>query len=191
MVSWRLVWIYGFVFLVLFLGVSFGIRGYTGFGSYVGGSVVKVILFFRFGQVCVGYRVCCFGFFLFLFRFFVAAVIDLLMNFSQQEQMAVRYTVIRLGRIRGWGQCFVGSCMLEKSRGQVRRQSQERGLRRRSGRSGVGFVQLVGGILGFGFVYVGSRALFLVAGFRFRLFGFDVVERFDSFFNFLFFVFLD
>lgn len=35
--------------------------------------------------------------------------------------MAARHTATRLGRTRGWGQCPVGPCMLEKSRGQVRR----------------------------------------------------------------------
>lgn len=34
--------------------------------------------------------------------------------------MAARHTATRLGRTRGWGQCPVGPCMLEKSRGQVR-----------------------------------------------------------------------
>ena len=32
--------------------------------------------------------------------------------------MAARHTATRLGRTRGWGQCPVGPCMLEESRGQ-------------------------------------------------------------------------
>lgn len=31
--------------------------------------------------------------------------------------MAARHTATRLGRTRGWGQCPVGPCMLEKRRG--------------------------------------------------------------------------
>lgn len=33
--------------------------------------------------------------------------------------MAARHTATKLGRTRGWGQCPVGPCMLEKSREQV------------------------------------------------------------------------
>lgn len=39
--------------------------------------------------------------------------------------MAARHTATRLGRTRGWGQCPVGPCMLEKSRGQGEKEVQE------------------------------------------------------------------
>lgn len=39
--------------------------------------------------------------------------------------MAARHTATRLGRTRGWGQCPVGPCMLEESRGQGEKELQE------------------------------------------------------------------
>lgn len=105
--------------------------------------------------------------------------------------MAARHTATRLGRTRGWGQCPVGPCMLEKSRGQVRRQPQERGPRRRPGRPGAGLAQLAGGTLGPGFAHAGSRAPLLAAGSRPRLPGFEAAERPDSSFNSLLSVSLD
>ena len=49
--------------------------------------------------------------------------------------MAARHTATRLGRTRGWGQCPVGPCMLEKSRGLV----SERLWGRRPGQGGGGW----------------------------------------------------